>query len=193
MSGVAESTVEEAALGWFEELGYAVVHGPEIAPGELFAERDSYSDIVLVKRLRDALARMNPQVPHDAIEEAFRRVVHPETASLVENNRRFHQMLVEGVPVEYQRTDGSIAGDLVKLIDYEKQATTTGQPSTNSLSLKTVTTAARTFWSSLMACRLESLNSRTLATKTPRCAAHTTRSRLTRKISPASSHTTKWL
>jgi type I restriction enzyme, R subunit len=119
MSGVAESTVEEAALSWFEELGYTVVHGPEIAPGELFAERDSYSDIVLVKRLREALARINTQVPSDAIEESVRRVVHPETASLVENNRRFHQMLFEGVPVEYQRADGSIAGDLVKLIDFE--------------------------------------------------------------------------
>lgn len=118
-TGVAESTVEEAALGWFEELGYGVVHGPEIAPGELFAERESYGDVVLVKRLREAMARINPHVPPDAIEEAVRRVLHPETASLVENNRRFHRMLVEGVPVEYQRTDGSIAGDLVKLIDFE--------------------------------------------------------------------------
>ena len=40
-TGVAESTVEEAALSWFEELGYAVIHGPEIAPGELFSERES--------------------------------------------------------------------------------------------------------------------------------------------------------
>jgi type I restriction enzyme R subunit len=96
-----------------------VVHGPEIAPGELFAERESYGDIVLLKRLREALAHINPQVPSDAIEEAVRRVLHPETASLTENNRRFHRVLVEGVPVEYQRTDGSIAGDLVKLIDFE--------------------------------------------------------------------------
>src|SRR6478609_5749716 len=118
-AGVAESTVEEAALGWFEELSYTVVHGPEIAPGELFAERETYGEIVLVKRLREALARINPDVPLDAIEEAVRRVLHPETASLTENNRRFHRMLVEGVPVEYQRTDGSIADDLVKLIDFE--------------------------------------------------------------------------
>jgi len=116
---VVESTVEDAALSWFDELGYALVHGPEIAPGELFAERESYSDVVLVRRLREALARINPQVPLDATEEAVRSVIHPETASLIENNRRFHRMLVEGVPVEYQRTDGSIAGDLVKLIDFE--------------------------------------------------------------------------
>ena len=116
---VVESTVEDASLSWFEELGYTVVHGPEIAPGELFAERQSYGDVILVKRLRDALARINPQLPQDAIEEAMRRVLHPETASLIENNRRFHQMLVEGVPAEYQRQDGSIAYDQVKLIDFD--------------------------------------------------------------------------
>ena len=54
--GVVESTVEEAALSWFEELGYTVVHGPDIAPGELFAERESYGDVVLVKRLREAFS-----------------------------------------------------------------------------------------------------------------------------------------
>lgn len=119
-TGVVESTVEDAALSWFAELGYAVVHGPEIAPGELFAERQSYGDVVLVKRLREALSRINPHIPQDAIEEAVRRVLHPETASLVENNRRFHQMLVEGAPAEYQRKDGTIAYDQVKLIDFEE-------------------------------------------------------------------------
>ena len=62
MTGVAESTVEEAALSWFQDLGYTVVHGPGIAPGELFAEREGYSDVVLVKRLREALARISHQL-----------------------------------------------------------------------------------------------------------------------------------
>jgi len=116
--GVIESTVEDATLTWFEELGYTVLHGPDIAPGEMFAERGSYGEVILEKRLREALARINPQVPAEAIDEAVRRVTHPETASLVENNRRFHQMLVGGVDVEYRRDDGSIAGDLVWLVDF---------------------------------------------------------------------------
>src|SRR6266481_480186 len=120
-TGVVESTVEDAALTWFHELGYAIVHGPEIAPGELFAERQNYGDIVLVKRLRDALIRINPHIPQDAIEEAVRRVLHPETASLTENNRRFHQMLVEGVTVSYQR-DGETAYDQVNLLDFNQPA-----------------------------------------------------------------------
>jgi type I restriction enzyme R subunit len=120
-TGVIESTVEDAALTWFHELGYAIVHGPEIAPGELFAERQTHGDIVLVKRLREALTRINPHIPQDATEEAVRRVLHPETASLTENNRRFHQMLVEGVTVSYQR-DGETAYDQVNLLDFNQPA-----------------------------------------------------------------------
>lgn len=61
--GLTEFTVESAVLAWFKELGYAVLHGPDIAPGELFAERASYGEVVLVKRLRSALARINPNIP----------------------------------------------------------------------------------------------------------------------------------
>jgi len=49
--GVAESVVEESALAWFEELGWSVLHGPDIAPGEPLAERESYSDVILRDRL----------------------------------------------------------------------------------------------------------------------------------------------
>ena len=85
-----ESTVEEAALSWFEELGYAIAHGPSIAPGEPGAERDSFGDVVLVKRLRDAIDRLNPDIPAEAREEAFRKVLRPDSPSLVGNNRAFH-------------------------------------------------------------------------------------------------------
>jgi type I restriction enzyme R subunit len=118
--GVVESTVEDAALAWFEELGYSVVNGPTIAPGEMFAERATYGDVVLLNRLREALTRINPSIPAEAIDEAVRRITHPETASLIENNRRFHHMLVNGIEVEYRRDDGSIAGDQVFLIDDEE-------------------------------------------------------------------------
>jgi type I restriction enzyme, R subunit len=114
-----ESTVEEATLDWFEGLGYAVLHGPDIAPGELHAERASYGDVVLVDRLRSALARINPGIPADAIEEALRKVCRTESPSLFENNRRFHRFLADGVDVEYSRPDGSIAGDKVWLVDFE--------------------------------------------------------------------------
>ena len=61
-----ESTVEDATLTWFGELGYAVGHGPQLAPGEPAAERDSFGEVVLVGRLREAIRRLNQPIPEAA-------------------------------------------------------------------------------------------------------------------------------
>jgi type I restriction enzyme R subunit len=116
---VNESIVEDAALTWFDELGYKVGHGPHIAPGELLAEREGLSEVVLLRRLREAIDRLNPDVPADAREEAMRKVLRIGTPSLTQTNRNFHAMLRDGVSVEYRRPDGSIAGDCVRLINFE--------------------------------------------------------------------------
>jgi type I restriction enzyme R subunit len=113
-----ESIVEEAALEWFGELGYAVGHGPHLAPGEPAAERNSFSEVVLVGRLRAAIRRLNFSIPEEAREEALRKVLRVGTPSLTQTNRAFHRMLRDGVPVEYPRPDGSIAGDHVRLVDF---------------------------------------------------------------------------
>ncbi len=115
-----ESVVEQAALAWLESLGYAILSGPEIAPEEPAAERDEYGQVVLERRLRQALHRLNTHVPSDALEEAFRKLTRPDSPSLMANNHVIHKYLVEGVPVEYQRVDGSIGGDLVRVFDYDE-------------------------------------------------------------------------
>ena len=66
-----ESTVEDAALTWFGDLGYDIAHGPDLAPGEPASERDGFGDVVLVGRLREAIQRLNPDLPDEAWEEAF--------------------------------------------------------------------------------------------------------------------------
>ena len=114
-----ESIVEDAALEWFSELGYAVGHGPHLAPGEPAAERDSFGEVVLAGRLREAIRRLNPAIPEDAREEALRKVLRVGTPSLTQTNRAFHRMLRDGVPVEYPRPDGSIAGDHVRFVDFD--------------------------------------------------------------------------
>ena len=119
MTSLNESVVEQAALAWLESLGYAIVPGPEVAPGEPQAEREDYGQVVLERRLQQALQRLNPQVPADAIDEAFRKLTRPDSPSLVTNNHIVHKYLVEGVPVQYQRADGSMAGDLVRILDYD--------------------------------------------------------------------------
>ncbi|MFN9160487.1 MAG: type I restriction endonuclease subunit R [Planctomyces sp.] len=117
-----ESIVENAALEWFGDLGYAIGTGPDIAPGEPAAERSSFSDVILMSRLQDAIRRLNPQIPPEAQEEALRKVVRLDTASFIGNNRAFHKMLRDGVEVEYSRLDGSIAGDRVRLVDFGRPA-----------------------------------------------------------------------
>src|SRR5437763_857589 len=121
MTGQAftESVVEQAALAWLEALHYDVASGPEIAPCEAAAERDDYGQVILERRLRQALQRFNPQVPADALEEAFRKLTRPDSPSLVASNHLVHNYLIEGIPVEYPRKDGSIGGDLVRVLDYD--------------------------------------------------------------------------
>ena len=109
----SESVVEEAALAWLEGLGYGVLHGPEIAVGMVAAERNdpNYRDVVLEGRLRQALVRLNPELPAEALEDAFRKLTHTAATSLIERNRAVHRMLVDGVTVEYCRAEaGSTCG-----------------------------------------------------------------------------------
>jgi len=122
MSGpFTESLVEEAALGWLEGLGYTVLHGPEIAVGMPGAERTDpgYRDVILEWRLREALVRLNPELPAEALDDAFRRLNRADAPSLIERNRALHRMLVDGVTVEYRRADSSIAGGQARVIDFD--------------------------------------------------------------------------
>jgi type I restriction enzyme R subunit len=118
MSRFAESHVEDAALSWLEGLGYSVAHGPDIGPDGTSPERASYSDVVLVDRVRAALELLNPHLPADTLDEALKKIQQTETPSLVEENRRLHRILVDGLDVEITREDGSLGGDTVRLIDF---------------------------------------------------------------------------
>jgi len=118
-SDFTESVVEQAALAWLESLHYDIVSGPTIAPDEPGAERASFDEVVLSGRFRESLARLNPGVSAEALDEAFRRVVRVDAADAVSRNRAFHNMLVDGVTVEEKRKDGSIGGVIVRLIDFD--------------------------------------------------------------------------
>ena len=74
MAHLTESEIESAALDWLAGLDYQTLSGPEIAPGEAAAERENYGQVVLEQRLRQALQRLNPAIPSDAIDEAFRKL-----------------------------------------------------------------------------------------------------------------------
>lgn len=116
---IAESHVEDAALAWLRELGYSVFGGPDIAPDSHKSERASYGDVILIERLKAAIARLNPALPEEARADAFRRIIQTESPSLVAENRRLHKAMVEGVDVEYFGEDGIIRGEQVRLIDFD--------------------------------------------------------------------------
>jgi len=117
-----ESTVEQAALAWLEGAGWQVRNGAEIAPGEPAAERDDYAQPILDRRLRDAIARINPGLPADALDEAFRKLTRPEGADLLARNRSLHRLVVDGVTVEYRDADGGIRGAQTRVIDFDDPA-----------------------------------------------------------------------
>jgi type I restriction enzyme, R subunit len=116
---VVESTVEAAMIAWLGELGYGVAYGPDVEPEKLAAERDDFTEVVLSRRLAAALRRINPGLPVSAIDDALKKVLVTQSPSLVENNHRFHRLLVEGIDVEYTRSDGSIAGDKAWLVGFD--------------------------------------------------------------------------
>ncbi|MCA9443726.1 MAG: type I restriction endonuclease subunit R, partial [Candidatus Omnitrophica bacterium] len=119
-STITETALEESTLSWLEGMGYEVIQGPTIAPGEAYAERGEWSDVVLRNRLFEALSRLNPEAPAQAIDEAIRKVLVTSSPSLIENNHQFHRFLVDGVDVEYQNREGRNVHDKVWLVDFEE-------------------------------------------------------------------------
>ena len=119
MTTFGESTVEDATLDWLAGLGWSVAHGPDIAPDALATERSDYGQVVLEQRLRDSLARFNPDLPAEALDDALRKPAHPEGPTLETRNRAFHRMLVDGITVEYRADDGAIRGAQARVVDFD--------------------------------------------------------------------------
>jgi len=115
-----ESHLEEATLEWFEELGYEIIFGPDIAPEGEYPEREDYGDVILAERLKEALTRINPKLPTSAIEDAQRQVMIPQSPSLIMNNRAFQKMITDGIDVSVKQADGSYRTEKVYVFDFEK-------------------------------------------------------------------------
>ena len=107
---------------WLSALGWRVAHGRDIAPDTPNAERDDYGQVVLERRMRDALDRLNLSLPTSALDDAYRKLIRPEGSTLEARNRAFHRMLVDGVTVEHRDSEGRIRGAQVKVIDFDNPA-----------------------------------------------------------------------
>ena len=123
MSGlITESNLEDLVLDYLAAEGWAVVYGPDIAPGELGAERGDYRDVVLVGRLRSALVRLNPGLPLDALDDAVKTLLRPESQVVMSENWRAYQLLTQGVPVQYRDIDGAIREVRARLVDWDEES-----------------------------------------------------------------------
>lgn len=120
MPYLSEAALEQLVLDQLGALGYARATEAEIGPDGKAPERESNSDVILLKRLAAAIDRLNPLIPAEARGDALRKVLATEMPSLIEENRRLSRLMVEGVPVEYYAEDGTIRGDTVRLIDFDQ-------------------------------------------------------------------------
>lgn len=118
---MTEEQLEQEVLGWLAEVGYRVVCGYDVAPDSDNPWRANFNQVLLLDQLRGAIARLNPSVPMVAREDALAQVVNLDTPAQLSANRAFHRLLVNGVPVQYQR-DGETVGDFVRLVDFENPA-----------------------------------------------------------------------
>jgi type I restriction enzyme R subunit len=118
---MTEDQLEQEALGWLADVGYAPLFGPDIAVDGDHPERLDYRQVLLLQRLRTAIHRLNPSIPIPAREDALKQVTDLGIPALLSANRRIHQLLVTGVPVQYQK-DGDTRGDFVRLIDWAEPA-----------------------------------------------------------------------
>ena len=119
MSTLTAADVETAALSWLSSLGWRVARGPNIAPDTPSAERDDYGQVVLERRLRDALLNLNPNLPASALETGLRSLVNPEGPTTETRNRSFHRMLINGVTVSVRRPDGTVTGEPARAVDFD--------------------------------------------------------------------------
>ena len=119
MTTLSEADVEQVALDWLNLIGWTVTHGREIAPDTAGAERADYGQVVLERRLRDALAELNPELPAAALDDALRKLTRPTGSTLEARNRTFHRLLVDGVTVEYPLADGAMRGVQARVVDFE--------------------------------------------------------------------------
>jgi type I restriction enzyme R subunit len=118
MSKITESIVEDAAIEWFQELGYDYAYGPDITSLDAGAERANQKQVLLSERLLQALWRINPKAPSVALEKVVATLSDFDNPDLIQSNRAFHRLIVDGVRVEYE-SKGEQVATIVRVVDFD--------------------------------------------------------------------------
>ena len=118
MKKLTENEIELFALELLKEQGYQYFLSIDTALDNPYTFRASPEEFLLSDILKKAMCRLNPDLPGQAIEDAFNQIKSIPSSSLIEGNECFHKFLIEGVKVSVQK-DSEIRGDFVRLIDFE--------------------------------------------------------------------------
>ena len=114
LDNFTEDKLEEAAIEIFEEMGYEHAYGPDISVDGEYPERANYKDCILEGRIKDALFKINRDIPQDGLDDAFRQIITFNSPSIIENNKDFHKLLTEGIDVQIVR-NGEIKTEKVRI------------------------------------------------------------------------------
>ena len=121
MKPITENIIEESAIKMLQALGWEYANGRDISPEGMFCERESFSQVILPKRLEAAIARINTHISFDAQQAAGQKVQRIYSPDIIANNEEFHRMLVEKVKIPYQQ-NGYERSHEVALIDFDNPA-----------------------------------------------------------------------
>lgn len=118
MIKITESIIEKFTIELLEKQGYQYIYAPDIAPDSDVPQRQSFEDVILVDKVKEAIDRINPKIPSDSRGDALKQILRLNSLDLITNNETFHRMITEGIKIIFQK-DGNARGDLVRLIDFE--------------------------------------------------------------------------
>ncbi len=113
-----ENLLEEAAIEILQEMEYSYVFGPDISHDGEYPERKSYKDVILEQRVKDALFNINRDLPEEALEDAYRKIITFNSPVLEENNKEFHKLLAEGIDVSFTK-NGQPKTEKAYIVDFK--------------------------------------------------------------------------
>src|SRR4029077_9620497 len=117
----------ESVYAWNEET-----FGPNGTLG-----RADTREAVLTRDLREALTRLNPQLPDTAIAEAVQKMTrHDFTRSLLQHNHDFYKLIRDGVPVSYKDGQGKLREIRARVIDFQNGKGADGKPNNRFLAVR---------------------------------------------------------
>lgn len=114
-----ETQLENLCLEWFKENGWEVLHGADVAPDSANLLRQDYKQVLLASHVQTAFEQLNPHLPPSCFEQIWQKLTTPDSLDVITNNRAFHRMLLDGVPVTYKKADDWLH-DHAFLVDFNQ-------------------------------------------------------------------------